>query len=146
MSLPPVLSSLRAPIVGSPLFIISNPKLVIAQCKAGIVGAMPALNARPAEQLEEWLKEITEELDRHNQANPDNPAAPYAVNQIVHRSNDRLMHDIEVCMKYRVPITITSLGAREEVNQAMQSVGVLLCMISSTINSRKRRLRRALTG
>lgn len=123
MSLPPVLSSLRAPIVGSPLFIISNPKLVIAQCKAGIVGAMPALNARPAEQLEEWLKEITEELDRHNQANPDNPAAPYAVNQIVHRSNDRLMHDIEVCMKYRVPITITSLGAREEVNQAMQSVG-----------------------
>lgn len=123
MSLPPVLSSLRAPVVGSPLFIISNPKLVIAQCKAGIVGAMPALNARPAEQLEEWLKEITEELDRHNQANPDNPAAPYAVNQIVHRSNDRLMHDIEVCMKYRVPITITSLGAREEVNQAMQSVG-----------------------
>lgn len=123
MSLPPVLSSLRAPVVGSPLFIISNPKLVIAQCKAGIVGAMPALNARPAEQLEEWLKEITEELDRHNQANPDNPAAPYAVNQIVHRSNDRLMHDIEVCMKYRVPITITSLGAREEVNQAMHSVG-----------------------
>lgn len=123
MSLPPLFNSLRAPIVGAPLFIISNPKLVIAQCKAGIVGAMPALNARPAEQLDLWLKEITEELDRHNQANPDAPAAPFAINQIVHRSNDRLMHDLEVCMKYRVPITITSLGAREEINQAMHSVG-----------------------
>ncbi|WP_340108857.1 nitronate monooxygenase family protein [Pikeienuella sp. HZG-20] len=123
MSLPPLFNSLRAPIVGAPLFIISNPKLVIAQCKAGIVGAMPALNARPAEQLDSWLKEITEELDRHNQANPDTPAAPFAINQIVHRSNDRLMHDLEVCMKYRVPITITSLGAREEINQAMHSVG-----------------------
>ncbi|QIE54263.1 nitronate monooxygenase [Pikeienuella piscinae] len=123
MSLPPIFGSLRLPVVGAPMFIISNPKLVIAQCKAGIVGAMPALNARPAELLEVWLKEITEELDRHNQANPDNPAAPYAINQIVHRSNDRLMRDIDICMKYRVPITITSLGAREEVNEAMHSVG-----------------------
>ncbi len=123
MALPPLLSGLRIPVVAAPLFIISNPKSVIAQCKAGIVGSMPALNARPAEQLEAWLKEITEELDRHNQANPDNPAAPFAVNQIVHRSNDRLMHDIEMCVKYRVPITITSLGARQEVNDAMHSVG-----------------------
>ena len=123
MALPPLLSGLRIPVVAAPLFIISNPKSVIAQCKAGIVGSMPALNARPAEQLEAWLKEITEELDRHNQTNPDSPAAPYAVNQIVHRSNDRLMHDIEMCVKYRVPITITSLGARQEVNDAMHSVG-----------------------
>lgn len=125
MALPKQLQGLRIPVVGAPLFIISHPKLVIAQCKAGIVGAMPALNARPAEQLEEWLKQITEELDRHNQANPDNPAAPFAVNQIVHRSNDRLMHDVEICVKYKVPITITSLGAREEINQAMHSVGGL---------------------
>lgn len=123
MALPTQLQNLRLPVVAAPLFIISNPKLVIAQCKAGIVGSMPALNARPAEQLEEWLKEITEELDRHNQANPDQPAAPFAVNQIVHRSNDRLMHDVEMCVKYKVPITITSLGAREELNQAMHSVG-----------------------
>ena len=123
MALPSLLSGLRITIVAAPLFIISNPKSVMAQCKAGIVGSMPALNARPAEQLEAWLKEITEELDRHNQANPDSPAAPYAVNQIVHRSNDRLMHDIEMCVKYRVPITITSLGARQEVNDAMHSVG-----------------------
>ena len=94
MPLPSQLQNLRLPVVAAPLFIISNPKLVIAQCKAGIVGSFPALNARPAEQLEEWLKEITEELDRHNQANPDNPAAPWAINQIVHRSNDRLMRDI----------------------------------------------------
>ncbi len=123
MALPPLLQSLRIPVVGSPLFIISNPKLVVAQCCAGIVGSMPALNARPAEQLEEWLKEITEGIDRWNQAHPDRPAAPFAINQIVHRSNDRLMHDIEMCVKYKVPITITSLGARQEVNDAMHSVG-----------------------
>ncbi|MEM1021630.1 MAG: nitronate monooxygenase family protein [Pseudomonadota bacterium] len=123
MALPPVLQNLRLPVVGAPLFIVSNPKLVIAQCKAGVVGSFPALNARPAEMLEAWLKEITEELDRHNQANPDTPAAPYAVNQIVHKSNNRLMHDIEMCVKYKVPITITSLGAREELNEAMHSVG-----------------------
>ncbi|MEM9288299.1 MAG: nitronate monooxygenase, partial [Pseudomonadota bacterium] len=123
MALPPVLQNLRLPVVGAPLFIVSNPKLVIAQCKAGVVGSFPALNARPAEMLEAWLKEITEELDRHNQANPDTPAAPYAVNQIVHKSNNRLMYDIEMCVKYKVPITITSLGAREELNEAMHSVG-----------------------
>lgn len=123
MPLPAQLQNLRIPVVAAPLFIISNPKLVIAQCKAGIVGSFPALNARPAEQVDAWMKEITEELDRHNQANPDNPAAPWAVNQIVHRSNDRLMHDVEMAMKYKAPITITSLGARAELNDAMHSVG-----------------------
>jgi nitronate monooxygenase len=123
MALPPLLQNLRLPVVGSPLFIISNPELVIAQCKAGIVGSFPALNARPAEQLEIWLRRITEELDRHNQAHPDRPAAPFAVNQIVHRSNNRLEHDIEVCVKYKVPIIITSLGAREDLNAAVHSYG-----------------------
>ncbi|MEP3245377.1 MAG: nitronate monooxygenase family protein [Sneathiella sp.] len=124
MSLPPILQNrLSVPVIGSPLFIISNPDLVIAQCKAGIVGSFPALNARPAEVLDEWLKKITEELDAYNQANPDNPAAPFAVNQIVHKSNDRLMHDVEMCVKYKVPIVITSLGAREDVNEAIHSYG-----------------------
>jgi nitronate monooxygenase len=121
--LPPVLQNLPLPVVGSPLFIISNPKLVIAQCIAGVVGSMPALNARPAEQLEDWLAEITETLAAHNKANPDNPAAPFAINQIVHRSNDRLDHDMAVCEKYKVPIVITSLGAREDVNKAVQAWG-----------------------
>jgi nitronate monooxygenase len=121
--LPPVLQNLPLPVVGSPLFIISNPKLVIAQCIAGVVGSMPALNARPAEQLEDWLAEITETLTAHNKANPDNPAAPFAINQIVHRSNDRLDHDMAVCEKYKVPIVITSLGAREDVNKAVQAWG-----------------------
>lgn len=127
MSLPPQLQNLRIPAVGSPLFIISNPDLVIAQCKAGIVGSFPALNAREAEgepiMLEAWLKRITEELDRHNQANPDSPAAPFAVNQIVHRSNARLERDLEICHKWRVPIWITSLGARAEVNAAAHDCG-----------------------
>ena len=121
--LPPVLQKLRFPVIGSPLFIVSNPKLVIAQCKAGVVGSMPALNARPAAQLDEWLAEITEALDAHNKANPDNPAAPFAINQIVHKSNDRLDHDMEMCAKYKVPIIITSLGAREDVNQAVHAWG-----------------------
>ena len=121
--LPEILSRLRIPVIAAPLFIISNPKLVIAQCKAGIVGSMPALNARPKEQLEVELKMITEELDRYNDKNPDFPAAPFAINQIVHKSNERLMYDVELCMKYKVPITITSLGARVEVNDAMHSVG-----------------------
>jgi len=121
--LPPVLQKLRFPVIGSPLFIISNPKLVIAQCKAGVVGSMPALNARPASQLDEWLAEITEALDAHNKANPDNPAAPFAINQIVHKSNDRLEHDMALCVKYKVPVIITSLGAREEINQAAHSYG-----------------------
>ncbi len=121
--LPPVLANLPLPIIGSPLFIISNPKLVIAQCKAGVVGSMPALNARPAAQLEEWLIEITEELAAYNKANPGKPAAPFAINQIVHKSNDRLEHDMEMVVKYKVPIVITSLGARTDVNDAVHSYG-----------------------
>ena len=121
--LPPILANLPLPIIGSPLFIISNPKLVIEQCKAGVVGAMPALNARPAAQLEDWLAEITETLAAYNLANPDNPAAPFAMNQIVHKSNDRLEHDMEMCVKFKVPIYITSLGAREDINAAAHSYG-----------------------
>jgi nitronate monooxygenase len=121
--LPPVLAKLPLPIIGSPLFIISNPKLVIEQCKAGVVGAMPALNARPAAQLEDWLAEITEALAAHDKANPDRPAAPFAINQIVHKSNDRLEHDMEMVVKYKVPIVITSLGARTDVNDAVHSYG-----------------------
>ena len=121
--LPGALQNLPLPIIGSPLFIISNPKLVIAQCIAGVVGSMPALNARPAEQLEEWLIEITETLAAYNKANPDHPAAPFAINQIVHKSNDRLEHDMVMCVKYKVPIIITSLGAREDINAAAHSYG-----------------------
>ncbi len=121
--LPPVLAAQNFPVIASPLFIISNPKLVIEQCKAGVIGSMPALNARPASQLDEWLAEITETLAAHNKANPDNPAAPFAINQIVHKSNDRLEHDMALCVKYKVPVIITSLGAREEINQAAHSYG-----------------------
>ena len=121
--LPPILANLPLPIIGSPLFIISNPKLVIEQCKAGVVGSMPALNARPAAQLEDWLAEITETLTAYNLANPDHPAAPFAINQIVHKSNDRLEHDMEMCVKFKVPIYITSLGAREDINAAAHSYG-----------------------
>ncbi|NMM21133.1 MAG: nitronate monooxygenase [Rhodoferax sp.] len=121
--LPAPLNNLPFPVIGSPLFIISNPKLVIAQCIAGVVGSMPALNARPAEQLEEWLIEITEALAAYNKANPDKPAAPFAINQIVHKSNDRLEHDMAMCVKYKVPIIITSLGAREDINAAAHSYG-----------------------
>lgn len=123
MALPPILQNLPLPIIGSPLFIISNPKLVIEQCKAGVVGSMPALNARPAELLDEWLAEITETLAAYNRAHPDKPAAPFAINQIVHKSNDRLEHDMALCAKYKVPIIITSLGAREDVNQAVHGWG-----------------------
>jgi len=121
--LPAALASLKFPVIGSPLFIISTPKLVIAQCINGVVGSMPALNARPAAQLEEWLIEITETLAAYNKANPDKPAAPFAINQIVHKSNDRLEHDMAMCVKYKVPIIITSLGAREEINAAAHSYG-----------------------
>jgi nitronate monooxygenase len=121
--LPAALANLPFPVIASPLFIISNPKLVIEQCKAGVVGSMPALNARPAAQLEEWLIEITETLAAYNKANPDKPAAPFAINQIVHKSNDRLEHDMAMCVKYKVPIIITSLGAREDINQAAHSYG-----------------------
>ena len=123
MSLPPVLQNLPLPVIGSPLFIISNPKLVIEQCKAGIVGAMPALNARPAELLDAWLAEITEALAAHDRAHPQRPAAPFAINQIVHKSNDRLEHDMALCAKYKVPIVITSLGARTDVNDAVHAWG-----------------------
>ena len=123
MPLPLVLRKLQLPIIGAPLFIISNPKLVIEQCKAGIVGAMPALNARPAEQLDEWLAEITETLAAHDRAHPDRPAAPFAINQIVHKSNDRLEHDMQVCAKYKVPIVISSLGARNDINDAVHAWG-----------------------
>lgn len=134
MALPKQFSNLRIPVIGSPLFIISNPDLVIAQCKAGVIGSFPALNARPAPVLEEWLKRITEELDRHNQANPDSPAAPFAVNQIVHKSNERLMHDVEMCVKYKVPVVITSLGAVKEVNDAAHSYGGVV--MHDVINNR----------
>ena len=122
-TLPPVLQKLSLPVIGAPLFIISNPQLVIAQCQAGIVGSMPSLNARPAAQLDDWLAEITETLAAYDKTHPDRPSAPFAINQIVHKSNDRLEHDMQVCAKYRVPIVITSLGAREDVNQAVHSWG-----------------------
>ncbi|TFY96425.1 NAD(P)H-dependent flavin oxidoreductase [Ramlibacter rhizophilus] len=132
--LPPALSRLALPIIGSPLFIISNPKLVIEQCKAGIVGAMPALNARPASQLDEWLHEITETLAAWDKANPERPSAPFAINQIVHRSNDRLEHDMGLVVKYKVPVVITSLGARTDVNDAVHGYGgiVLHDIINNT--------------
>ena len=121
--LPPILSILRLPVIAAPLFIVSNPKLVIAQCTAGVVGSFPALNARPASQLDEWMHEITEALAEHDRAHPDSPSAPFAVNQIVHRSNDRFEQDMEVCAKWKVPIVITSLGARVELNHAVHSWG-----------------------
>jgi len=124
MALPAALKNkLRLPVIGSPLFIVSNPDLVIAQCKAGIVGSFPALNARPAAQLEEWLIHITGELAEHDAKHPEAPSAPFAINQIVHKSNDRLMHDLELTVKYKVPVVITSLGAREDVNAAVHGYG-----------------------
>ncbi|WP_454743057.1 NAD(P)H-dependent flavin oxidoreductase [Cupriavidus necator] len=135
MALPAQLQNrLSLPVVCSPLFIISNPDLVIAQCKAGVVGSFPALNARPAPKLEEWLDRITTELAEHDAKHPDRPSAPFAVNQIVHKSNDRLEHDLELCVRYKVPIVITSLGARTEVNEAVHSYGgiVLHDVINNT--------------
>jgi len=122
-TLPPPLNRLPFPVIGSPLFIISNPQLVIEQCKAGVVGSMPALNARPAAQLDDWLAEITETLAAYDAAHPEAPSAPFAINQIVHKSNDRLEQDMALCAKYKVPIVITSLGAREDVNRAVQGWG-----------------------
>ena len=136
--LPAIFNNLRLPVVAAPLFIISTPDLVIAQCKAGVVGSFPALNAREQDgdpvMLDLWLRRITEELDRHNQSNPDTPAAPFAVNQIVHRSNARLDRDIEICAKWNVPIWITSLGARVEVNEAAHSCGGIA--LHDVINNR----------
>lgn len=134
MTLPAIFDKLRLPVIGSPLFIVSGPELVIAQCKAGVVGSFPALNARPASQLDEWLHQITEELAAHNRDNPDRPAAPYAVNQIVHKSNNRLQDDIATCAKWQVPITITSLGAQEELNKAVHSWGGIV--LHDVINDR----------
>lgn len=123
MTLPAIFDNLRLPLIGSPLFIVSGPELVIAQCKAGIVGSFPALNARPQTMLDEWLHQITEELATWNRENPDKPAAPFAVNQIVHKSNDRLDQDMATCAKWKVPIVITSLGAIEDLNTAVKSWG-----------------------
>ncbi|MEN5093302.1 nitronate monooxygenase family protein [Pseudomonas protegens] len=135
MSLPNILSQrLRLPVVAAPLFIISTPELVIAQCKAGIVGSFPALNARPAERLSEWIEQITQALAEHDRLHPDRPAAPFAVNQIVHRSNDRLEQDMAVCVEHKVPIIITSLGARPEINQAVHSYGGIV--LHDVINNR----------
>jgi nitronate monooxygenase len=135
MAIPPALAAtLTLPVVAAPMFIISNPDLVIAQCKAGIVGSFPALNARPAAELEVWLQRITEELAAHNAAHPEQPAAPYAVNQIVHSSNDRLLHDLDLCVKFKVPVVITSLGAREVVNEAVHSYGGIV--LHDIINNR----------
>jgi nitronate monooxygenase len=123
LSLPPILQRLRLPVIGAPMFIVSNPRLVIAQCTSGIVGGFPALNARPASQLDEWLHEISEALGQWDRDHPDRPAAPFAVNQIVHRSNDRFEQDMAVCAKWHVPIVITSLGARVELNEAVHAWG-----------------------
>jgi len=123
LSLPPILKRLRIPVIGAPMFIVSNPKLVIAQCTSGIVGSFPALNARPESLLDEWLHEITEALAAWDRDHPERPAAPFAVNQIVHRSNDRLDHDMRVCAKWKVPIVISSLGARVELNEAVHAWG-----------------------
>jgi len=138
MTLPKQLQGLRIPVVGAPLFIISNPRLVIAQCTSGVVGAMPALNARPAEQLDAWLAEITETLAAWDRAHPERKAAPYAINQIVHKSNDRLEHDMQVCAKYKVPVVITSLGARTDVNDAVHGWGgIVLHDIINNTHARK---------
>ena len=116
-------NKLQLPVIGAPLFIVSNPKLVIEQCKAGIVGSFPALNARPKELLDDWLFEIKEELEKYNNSNPSKPAAPFAINQIVHKTNDRIEHDMELTVKHKVPVVITSLGARPEVYDAVHSYG-----------------------
>ncbi len=138
MSLPPVLQHLRLPVIGAPLFIISNPDLVIAQCTSGIVGSFPALNARPELMLDEWLERITTALADWNAKHPERPAAPFAVNQIVHRSNTRLEHDVALCVKYKVPLMITSLGARPEVYEAAHSYGgIVLHDIISLAFARK---------
>jgi nitronate monooxygenase len=137
-SLPHVFDTLRLPVIAAPLFIISTPKLVIAQCKAGIIGSMPALNARPASQLDEWLAEVTEALASHDRAHPERPAAPFAINQIVHKSNDRLEQDMALCVKYKVPVIITSLGARTDINDAAHSYGgVVLHDVINTTFGRK---------
>ena len=138
MALPKILQGRSLPVIAAPLFIISHPRLVIAQCTSGVIGSMPALNARPASQLDEWLAEITETLAAWDRAHPESPAAPYAINQIVHKSNDRLEHDMEVCARYKVPIVISSLGARVDVNQAVHGWGgIVLHDVINNLYSRK---------
>ena len=144
--LPSPLNRLPLPIIGAPLFIISNPQLVIAQCIAGVVGSMPSLNARPAAQLEDWLAEITETLAAHDKAHPDRLAAPFAINQIVHKSNERLEHDMALCVKFKVPIIITSLGAREDINAAAHSYGGVVMHDIINNKLRTRRSKRAPTA
>jgi nitronate monooxygenase len=147
MTLPASLAGrLQLPAIASPLFIVSNPDLVIAQCKAGIVGSFPALNARPGPVLEDWLKRIIDELAAHDAANPGAPSAPFAVNQIVHRSNDRLMHDVELCVKYKVPVVITSLGARPEINEAVHSYGGIVLHDIINITHAKKALEKGADG
>jgi nitronate monooxygenase len=147
MTLPASLAGrLQLPVIGSPLFIVSNPDLVIAQCKAGVVGSFPALNARPGPVLEDWLKRVIDELGAHDEAHPDAPSAPFAVNQIVHKSNDRLSHDIDLCVKYKVPIVITSLGARPELNEAVHSYGGMTLHDVINITHAKKALEKGADG
>ena len=138
MTLPALFSKLRLPVVGAPMFIVSQPALVIAQCQAGIVGSFPALNARPEPMLRTWIKQIREELAAWDAAHPEAPSAPFAVNQIVHKSNNRLEHDLAVCVEEKVPLIITSLGAREDLNQAIHSYGgVVLHDVTTIVHAEK---------
>jgi len=146
MALPPLLQHLRLPVIGAPLFIISNPELVLAQCKAGVVGSFPALNARPPELLDQWLTRITTELAAHRQAHPQAAPAPFAVNQIVHSSNDRLQHDMDLCVKHRVPIIITSLRAPDAVVEAAHGYGGLVFHDVTTIKHAQRALAAGVDG
>jgi nitronate monooxygenase len=146
MALPPLFDKLRLPAVGAPQFIIANPDLVTAQCKGGIVGAFPALNARPPELLDQWLYQIKEDLAAWDAANPETPAAPFAVNQIVHKTNERLDHDVEMCVKHKVPIVITSLGARPEVNDAIHSYGGIVLHDVINITFAKKALEKGADG
>jgi nitronate monooxygenase len=146
MSVPAALKGLRLPVIASPLFIISGPELVIAQCKAGVVGSFPALNARPGPVLEDWLKRIIDELGQYDEDHPERPSAPFAVNQIVHKSNDRLDHDVEMCVKYKVPLIITSLGARPDLNDAIHSYGGIVMHDIINVNHAKKALEKGADG
>ena len=145
-TIPNCLHRLQIPVIGSPLFIISNPRLVIEQCKAGVVGSFPSLNARPAEKFEEWLIQIQTELAAHDAAHPESPSAPYAVNLIVHKSNDRLMSDLQMCVKHKVPMIITSLGARPEVNEAIHSYGGVVFHDIINVDHAKKALEKGADG
>jgi nitronate monooxygenase len=146
MALPPIFDTLRLPVVGAPQFIIANPDLVIAQCKAGIVGGFPALNARPQPALEDWLVRIRDELAAYDETHPDAPSAPFAVNQIVHRTNERLEQDVATCVKHKVPIVITSLGARTDVNDAIHSYGGIVLHDIINVTFAKKALEKGADG